>query len=200
VSALGKIFLEKLTISDVRQLAGFEMPEISNSVKLGKSGDTDVDLTPGSLPRNLYMATLSAQLLLFFVIMYFGAFSGEAISSGGFPITGTLFSAFAQSFWTLLVFFIALWVPVLSSLVVLAAAWQTTTLSRRLPLILCSVLTGLAVFSVQATLQRKDYFHALRLTGSAQSQPRATLPFSNAEKTNQVPGSLAATKDRNAKE
>jgi hypothetical protein len=174
VPPVGKGLLENLTVRDVRELAQFELPNISSTIKLGRIEDTNVELTPGSLPRNLYAATLSAEVLLFFVIMYFGAFSREAVSSVAFPSPGTLFSAFTRPFWTLVVFLLAIWTPFLASLGVLIGAWQVTTLSRKLQLILCSVLIGLAVLSIQTILQQKGYFEGLKVNIHARRQPQDT--------------------------
>jgi len=145
------LLLKYLTLRDVRELAQFELPKIPDSTRPGGRYGKEIDIAPGSLPRNLYMAAVFAEVLLLFIVMYFYAFTREAVSSPTFPAPGTLFSAFSRSSWTLAVFFIALWSPVAASLGVAVA-------SRKLPLIVCSVLIGCAVLSVHITFRRKSYF------------------------------------------
>jgi len=81
VPALGKETLLKcLNLRDVRELAGYELPKIPDTTKFGVRGEREVDMSPGSFPRDLYLASLFAQGLLVFVILYFNAFAREAPS------------------------------------------------------------------------------------------------------------------------
>jgi hypothetical protein len=98
IPALGKeVLLATLTLSDVRELAKYELPAIPDTPEYGGGGPREIQTALGMLPRNLRMASLFAQLLLLFVITYFGAFVREAVTSAVFPVPGTLFSAFAKS-------------------------------------------------------------------------------------------------------
>ena len=84
-----------LTVHDARELARFELREVSNSIQLGGRIGPLVEIAPGSLPRGsveLYSATIAAQILLFFVVVYFAAFTREAVASRVFPAPGTLFA------------------------------------------------------------------------------------------------------------
>jgi len=108
------------------------------------------------LPRDLFLGTIFAEALLFFLLVYFGAFAREAISSPAFPAPGTLFSAFSKSDRTLLVLLLALWSPFVASMFVAIA-------SRKLVLVFCSVLILGAVISAHRVLQRRSYFGALNL-------------------------------------
>jgi len=63
-------------------------------------------------------------VLLAFVLVYFGAFAREAVSSPNFPTPGTLFSAFSGSRWSLLVLLLALWGPFAASVAVAIASRQ----------------------------------------------------------------------------
>lgn len=146
--------LKHLTLRDAQELARFELPNFS--VKLNDApGGKDIEIALGALPRKLYMASVSADVLLVFVIVYFNAFAREAASSPAFPVPGTLFSAFSGSPWTLFVFLLALCSPLIGSMIVAAT-------SRKLPLIGLSMLIGFAVFSVCAILYRKSYFRNLK--------------------------------------
>ncbi len=82
------------------------------------------------------------------------AFAGEAVSSAGFPVQGTLFSAFSGSRGTLLVFLLALWSPLFASVAVAVTA-------RKWSLVPYSVLIGCAILFAHLRLQRKSYFRAL---------------------------------------
>jgi len=147
--------LNCITLPDVRELAQFELPTFSNPMQLRGSIYREVEANPNSLiPRDLYVASVLVQLLLFFVIVHFGAFAREAVSSAGFPVQGTLFSAFSGSRGTLLVFFLALWSPLCVSLAVAVA-------SRRWSLIPYTALIGCATSFAYLVLQRKLFFSAL---------------------------------------
>jgi len=146
--------LKYLTLHDVRELAQFELPKLTDNIKLGKRYGKKIDIAPGSLPHNLYMAAIFAEVLLLFVVTYFYAFTREAVSSATFPAPGTLFGAISRSLWTLVVFLIALWSPVLTSLGVAVA-------SRKFSLFVCSLLIGCAVTLIHLTFQRKSYFKEL---------------------------------------
>ena len=147
--------LNCLTLRDVRELAQLELPTFSNPMQLKGSIHREVEVNPNSLmPRDLYMASVLVQLLLFFVIVHFGAFAREAVSSAGFPVQGTLFSAFSGSGGTLLVLLLAIWSPLCVSLAISVA-------SRRWSLIPYTVLIGCAILFAYLVLQRKSYFGAL---------------------------------------
>jgi hypothetical protein len=150
-----ELLLDNLTIKDVRDLASFELPQLSDTTSIGVSGEKEIDISPGSLPRTLFAATLSAECLLLFLIIYFGAFAREVASSESFPAAGTLFSAFAKSRGTVFVLGIALCVPVIASLGVLVV-------SRKWEFLLLTVLIGCAIYWVFRVLQRKRYFGDLR--------------------------------------
>jgi hypothetical protein len=149
-----------LPLSAVRELAKAELPPISNTVKLGRS-DNEVELTTSSLPRSLYGASLFGQVLLFFVLVYVDAFARKATSATHFPSQETIFGAFAGSRPTLSVFFLALWTPLAVSIGILLLSYGATSLWGTLGLAVCSVLIGLAVFSVFATLNSRSYFRPL---------------------------------------
>jgi hypothetical protein len=152
VPAVGRdILLECLTLQDVRELADFELPRIPDTTRFGVRGEKEVDVSPGSFPRDLYLASLFVQVVVLFVIIYFNAFAREAVSSSSFPARGTLFGAFSRSRWTLAVFALILWVPFLASAAV-------ATLSREWPLAICAALIGCVVVSTNLLLQRRKYW------------------------------------------
>jgi len=147
--------LNCLTLRDVRELAQLELPTFSNPMQSESRIQREVNINPSSLmPRDLYTASVLTQLLLFFVIVHFGAFAREAVSSTGFPVQGTLFSAFAGSRGTLLVFLLTLWSPLFASVAVAVTA-------RKWSLVPYSVLIGCAILFAHLRLQRKSYFRAL---------------------------------------
>ena len=149
--------LRCLTVHDVRELAQFEYPTISNPMELGGRIGPVIEIAPGSLPRGSlgpFSATLAAQVLLFFVVVYFGAFAREAVASPAFPARGTVFGAFSRSRWTLLALFLALWAPLCTSIVVAAT-------SRKWIFVVSVLFIGWAVLSVYLVLERKSYFGVL---------------------------------------
>lgn len=153
--------LNCLNIGDVRQLARLELPTLSDPTQDRWPANREVELTIGSLSRDPFMASVLVQVLLVFVVMYFGAFAREAVASPAFPARGTLFGAFSKSRWTLLVLFLALWSPLAASLFVAAV-------SGKWVLIVCSVLIGASIFSVHSVLQGRSYFrdlNPLRIAG-----------------------------------
>jgi len=160
------VMLECLSIRSVEELARYELPILTNSTQLGGAVGPEIALSPGSLPRDPYMASVVVQLLLFFVLIHFGSYAREAISSEGFPAPGTLFSAFSRSKGTLLVMLCALWCPFLAALAV-------TVTSRKWSLVPYTVLVASAVLFAHLTLQRKSYFSVLnpRRVRTASMQP-----------------------------
>jgi hypothetical protein len=151
-----EILDECLNLGDVRELAEFEKPTMSNPDQIGGSVGRAVDVAPGALPRDLYAASLVTEALLFFVIAYFGAFLQEAMSSEGFPFPGTLFGAFSRSLWALLCLAAALFVPVL-------AAVGVAALSKDPFLWVEAGLVFAAFCSVVNALRRKSYWKGLNL-------------------------------------
>lgn len=148
--------LSCLTLRDVRELAQFQLPRISNPMQLGGAVGQTVEVATGSLPHDLYMASIVVQILLFFSIMYFAAFAQEATSSLSFPAKGTLFCAVSNSPWSLLVFLLALWAPLLASA---ALAYC----SQKLILALCSLAVSVATWSAYRVLQRNSFFKPLHI-------------------------------------
>jgi hypothetical protein len=145
-----------LAFEDVQDLAHFELPSLTNPTPLGSRDWTQIELSPGALPRDPYMATVVVEILLFFALIHFGAYAREAVLSPTFPAAGTLFSAFSRPPLTLLVLLFALWCPLLASLGVAAT-------SREWPLWICSGLILYSVLSIHLVLQEKSYFSSLSL-------------------------------------
>lgn len=149
------VLLECLHLGDIRELSEFEQALITNPDQIGGHTGRDIDIAPGALPREPYTASLVTELLLFFVLIYFGAFTREATLSERFPVQGTLFSAFSRSRWTLSVMFIALYTPFFASLAVAIE-------SRRPWLWVGTVFILVAVCSIFSTLNRKSYWTRLK--------------------------------------
>jgi hypothetical protein len=147
-----------LTLRAVRELARAELPPISNTVKLGRNDNNEVEVTTSSLPRTLYGASLFIQVMLFFVIVYFVAYARIAASANHFPSPGTIFGAFAGSRLTLAVFFVALWSPLAISISILLFSYNATSLSGTLGLSVCTLLISMAILSAFTTLESKSYF------------------------------------------
>jgi len=158
--AADKTALLGLTLGAVRELAKAELPPISNTVKLGPS-DPEVELTTSSLPRSLYGASLFGQVLLFFVIVYFDAFTRKATSATHFPSPETLFGALSGGRLTLIVFLLALWTPLAASVGILVVSYGATSMRETVGLALCTALIGAAVASAHSSLSHRSYFHSL---------------------------------------
>jgi hypothetical protein len=146
-----------VTFRDVKELAQFELPQIFTSIQLGDRIARDVDLSPGSLPKEPYAASLVAEALLFFALVYFSAFAREAVSTESFPTRGTLFGAFSRTRWMLIVLLLALWTPFLACCAVAFA-------SGKILLGLGAALVLFATFSAQRTLAGKSFFESIRPT------------------------------------
>jgi hypothetical protein len=155
--------LKCLTLRDVTELAHTELPAFTIPPQLGERVGGQIDVTPGSLPHDLYAASVLAQLLLFFVMTYFCAFASEAASSPGFPAPGTLFSAFSRSRSTLFIFSFATFVPLLASTLVCWSSWASISVLRRLSLVGCMTFVALASFSMQLVFWEKSYFRGVYL-------------------------------------
>jgi hypothetical protein len=156
VSAIeADVLLECLYLSDVRDLAQFEQPVMTNPDQIGGHTGRDIDIAPGALPRETYTASLVSESLLFFVLIYFGAFAKEATLSKSFPVQGTLFGAFSRSQWTLIAMFLALCTPFVASLAVAIE-------SKRPLLWVGTVLLAIVVCSIVITLNRKSYWTRLK--------------------------------------
>lgn len=182
VPALDGEALERcLTLRDVRGLAQFELPTFSEPAQIGGSIRRGIDVSPGTLPRDLNVASIIAQVLLFFVIVYFGAYARGAVSSSAFPAQGTLFGSYCRSRWTLLVFLLALWTPLIASLGVAVA-------SRKWTQLVFAVFVFCAVLSTHLVLQRKSYFAALspRALMTWRQPAKGTTPL-NSRTTNNGP-------------
>jgi hypothetical protein len=150
--------LQCLTISDVRRLAQFELPTIVNPTEGVWPTSREIQISPGGLPRDPYLATLAANTLLLFVLIYFGSFVREAASSQDFPVQGTLFSAFAKSRLGLFALFLALWSPAIASIAVAVVARMWT-------LGFSSAAVTLAVLFAGFPLVRNSYFGELSPSG-----------------------------------
>jgi hypothetical protein len=104
-----------LAVNDVRELAKFMPPIVDDGIRVADVREAPVEVSPGALPKNLYWATVSAQLFLAFVVAYFGLFMREATSSPAFPAPGTLFGVFWRSRGAQFVFAAAIFAPLLAS-------------------------------------------------------------------------------------
>ncbi len=143
-----------ITLRNLTELAQYEMPQMSSPSQLGTRIGRDVDLSPGSLPKDPYAASLVAEGLLFFVLVYFSAFAREAASAESFPARGTLFGAFSRTRWMLAVFLVALWTPFL-------ACCSVAFISGKMLLGLAVIPILFATFSAHRTLEGKSYFGSM---------------------------------------
>jgi hypothetical protein len=139
---------------DLPELAQYELPQMSNPFQLGNRVGRDVDVSPGSFPKDPYAASVVAEVLLFFVLVYFSAFTREAVSAEAFPKEGTLFGAFSTTRWMLTVFGLAIWTPFL-------ACCAVAFTSRKPLLGLGTVLVLFATVTVQRSLARKSFFKSV---------------------------------------
>jgi hypothetical protein len=148
--------LQCLTVSNVKELAEFDRPVFSNPAETAGRIQKEVDLNPSSFPRDLATATVLAEVLLFFMLTYFGAFVRQVCQSGSFPAPGSLFKAFSDSRWSLLVLFVSIWLPCLASVCVayFARSWST---------VICGGLISFAAYSVFSELSRVGYLKPLTL-------------------------------------
>ena len=158
-----KVLLGCLTLADIRELAAFEEPAISPDL-IGGTVGKEIDVSPGALPRDLYAASIVAETLFIFVMLYFGAFVRETSASSGFPLSGTLFSAFSRSRVTLIAMFVAFLTPVASSVALALVA-------RRSLLWIGSLLILGTVSTVFAELQKRSYFSPLNPFGWIRRAP-----------------------------
>jgi hypothetical protein len=141
--------LNGLTFRDVDELAHMEVPAFLGPRQLGEHVGPQIDVTLGSsLPHDLYVASILAQLLLFFMLVHFDAFVREAVSSPTFPAPGTLFSAFSRSRSGLFVFGAATLIPPLASALVLWASWASDSKFRIFSLSICTIFIVWAFFSL----------------------------------------------------
>jgi len=147
------VMLGCLNLGNVKDLAQFEQPVMTNPDQIGGQIARDIEIVPGTLPlpRDTYTASLISQTLLFFVLVYFGAYAKEAMRSEKFPVQGTLFSAFSRSRWTRLVMFFALCIPY-------AASLSVAIESGRWLLWAGSILILVTVCSIFVMLQRNSYW------------------------------------------
>jgi hypothetical protein len=145
-----------LTFRDIEELAQFELPTLTNPTQLGSREWTQIELSPGSLPRDPYMATAVVEILMFFALIYFGAYAREAVLSPTFPARASMFGAFATPPQTLLIFLLALWCPFFVSVGVAVT-------SHEWPLWVCSVLILYSVLFIHRVLHSKSYFAPLRI-------------------------------------
>lgn len=152
----GKALLDCLTLGNVQDLAKFELPTFTNPNSMGRHAAQDVDLSPGALPRDPYMATIVAQVLLFLVLAYFAAFTREAASVDSFPTPGTLFGAFSRSNWTVVVFLLALWTPLVACCMVLITSQKPSLGIFILPI-------ALVTLHAQRTLNQTLFFGRWKL-------------------------------------
>jgi len=150
-----KAMVDCLTLRNVRDLARFEFPTIANPDSMMRHVAQDVDVSPGSFPKDPYMATIVAQGLLFLVLTYFAAFVREVASVETFPLRGTLFGVFSKSSWMTFVFFLALWVPFAACCTVLVASANVTLSIGLIPVALVTLF-------VQRTLERTTFFGSFR--------------------------------------
>jgi hypothetical protein len=146
--------IRTLTLSEVRELASYELPVVRDSTTFDEGEERHIDLGIPTMPRGLYPATVCAEALLLFVVLYLMAFTLEAISTGNFPASGTVFSALGRSRITIVALIIALLTPAGACVAVAAVAGR--------PLLTCLAgLVCLASVSTPVLLFRKGYLRRL---------------------------------------
>jgi hypothetical protein len=146
--------LSCLTLADVRELAAYEAPPVENADQIGGRIGKDVDVDLGKLPKGVVPASIAAEALLLFTLIYFLAFLTEASSSEAFPLPGTLFGAFSKSRITVAVLILATCLPAASTLAVAIASKSWLSFVG-------SGLTLLASGMILTVLNHRSYFALL---------------------------------------
>lgn len=149
-----EVLMNCITLEGLIELSQFEMPEMSNPLQIGGRVGRDIDLSPGSFPKDVYTASIVGEVLLFFVLAYFSAFAREAVSCESFPARGTLFGAFSNSRWMLIVLFLAVLTPCL-------ACGLVAVFSGRIPVYALVLPVLLVTWSVHRSLAQKSFFSTI---------------------------------------
>ena len=165
-SPMGKgLLLSSLRLKDVRELAKFELPEVSSPRVREAQGGMQVEIfSPGALPKSLGPATAISQCLLFAALTYFGAFARDASRTRGFPMPGTLFGVFAASSGTRCVFGLLLVAPSIAAIVVVAASGKPLQVLLVVPVIV-------ATCWVMVVLHRGAFFSPRSETSLLRKRP-----------------------------
>jgi hypothetical protein len=146
--------LNCLTLNDVRELATYEPPIVENPDQIGRGIQRPIDVGLDALPKGIVPASIVAEVLLVFALLYFGVFVREATTSDAFPVSGTLFSAFSRSRFTLSVMLILLCTPVVSCSAIAIA-------SGRWFLYAGICLVASATWFIFSEFHRRSYFSHL---------------------------------------
>lgn len=144
-----------LSLKDVRELAAYELPIIENPDQIGRGIQRPIDVGLSALPRGIVPASIVAEALLVFALLYFGVFVREAAASGAFPAAGTLFGAFSRSRFALSVMMVLIGTPIASSFAVAVA-------SDRWFLYAGILSVALATWFIFTELHQKGYFNRLK--------------------------------------
>ena len=148
------VLLSCLSLENVRELANYEQPPVDYLDQIGGRFGKDVDVDLGKLPKGVVAASIAAEGLLLFTLIYFLAFAIESLSSVEFPVPGTLFGAFSKTPMTIAMLFLALCLPAASTLAVAIA-------SVSWPLYVGFGLILLASAPIPVFLNGKSYFSAI---------------------------------------
>jgi len=143
-----------LTLAEVRQLASYELPVVRDSTTFDEGAERHLDLGLPTMPRGLYPATVCAEALLLFVVLYFMAFTVEANSTVNFPTPGTVFSALGRSRVTLAALIVAILTPA-------GACIAVAIVAERGVLIWLAGFVCLASLATLIVLSRKGYLQKL---------------------------------------
>lgn len=183
-----KALTDCLTLKNVRDLGAFETPTWTNPDSMARRAAQDVDVSPGSLPKDPYMATITAQLLLFLVLTYFAVFVREAASCDTFPLRGTLFGAFSKSGWMIVVFLLALWTPFAACCAVLVTSAMATLSIALIPMALVTLF-------VQRTLEETTFFGSIRPLKLLTARFKFARRYRSEEQSSSVPASDCVRRD-----
>ena len=148
-----KDILSKLTLKDARTLSTYRGFELDGKNILGGEKDPLVPskISPGELPSDPLMASLFVELLLFFNLVYFYAYTCEATLSKGFTANGTMYGAFSRSIFAQNIFRIGLWSP-------FALSAFLAYISNEIILWFAFLIVGLTIFLIDKKLHSKRFF------------------------------------------
>ncbi len=140
-----------LTLRDARALAAYEMPVFGNPLERRDRLAVQVGLSGSALNVNLPFATVALDVAVAFVMLFFAAFTAEAIAQPSFPAPCTLFGAFGRTALSATALRLALWTP-------LAACSYLAVCSGSWPLCFGLLLPALATYPADRSLRRVGYF------------------------------------------
>lgn len=147
-----KNICENLTFEQIKLLAKYELPNLTEIENLGKKF-SNISISSLGIPMSFYFASIFGEFALCFVLIYFWLYQREAKYSETYPAAGTLFGVFGRGHLNHMIFLILIAFPPTAAVLLAFFTYPLTRLNI-IPATIITIVSILIAYETRNLLKK----------------------------------------------